>query len=103
MAQVAIGRLVEIIDNLEWPDPKASEGPVIESQVAVLRAIARQPGSVILYEDPARAGTKPIRFRTIRRLVELGDLEIHQSDQSQKLYLVLSNEGWDRITKVDKE
>ncbi len=94
--------LERIFANLRWPDPKSTEGILIEDQIGVLQAIAKEPGSVIPFEDPPRAGDRPIRFRTVRRLVELDQLWITQADHNNNLYLTLTARGWDRITvKLD--
>ena len=75
---------------------------MIEDQIGVLKAIAKEPGSVIPFEDPPRAGGKPIRFRTVRRLVELDQLWVTQANHNNNLYLTLTARGWDRITvKLD--
>lgn len=103
-ATYALERLSKILSEMriQYLDPKRTEGSVIENQVAVLKVIAQQPGSVIPYVDPPRAGNKPIRFRTVRRLVELDQLGIRQSDLNNSLYLFLTARGWERITvKLD--
>jgi len=96
-------RWAEILTSLRWPDPKPTEGGiVIEGQLEVLKAIAKEPGSVIPFENSPRAGDRPIRFRTVRRLVELDQLGIRHSDQDNNLYLTLTARGWERITvKLD--
>ena len=105
-------RLIErIFDKLRWPDPKPSEGIVIEDQIGVLKAIAKEPGSIIKDEEPYRAG-KPLRYRTVQRLLELGQLTNGQDDRSIAYshivrdvglpYITLTARGWERITvKLD--
>ncbi len=103
--------LERIFANLRWPDPKPTEGIVIEDQIGVLQAIAQQPGSIIKDEEPYRAG-KPLRYRTVQRLLGLGQLTNGQDDRSIAYshivrdiglpYITLTARGWDRITvKLD--
>ena len=92
--------LKRIFANLRWPDSKPSEGIVIEDQIGVLQAIAEQPGSIIKDEEPHRAG-KPLRYRTVQRLLALDDLVYHRTDNGT-LYIVVTSKGWERITDVDK-
>jgi hypothetical protein len=101
-ATYALERLSEILSDwkLQFPDPKPSEGIVIENQVLVLRAIAHQPGSIIKDEEPYRAG-KPLRYRTVRRLLDLGLLTSGRDDRGID-YITVTPKGWDRITDVDK-
>ena len=94
--------LERIFANLRFPDPKPSEGHMIESQEAVLKAIARQPGSSIHGEEPFKAD-RPLRYRTVQRLLELGDLAFQRADDFEGTsYIVVTAQGWDRITKIDK-
>ncbi len=88
--------LERIFDKLRWPDPKPTEGIVIEDQIGVLQAIATQPGSIIKDEEPHRAG-KPLRYRTIQRLLELEQLVSGRDDRGID-YITLTARGWDRIT-----
>ncbi len=97
-------RLLErIFDKLRWPDPKPTEGILIEDQIGVLKAIAEQPGSIIKggpASEPYRAG-KPLRYRTVERLLGLEELRIGR-DLSGIEYITLTARGWDRITvKLD--
>ncbi len=94
-------RLLErIFDKLRWPDPKPSEGIVIEDQIGVLKAIAKEPGSIIKDEEPHRAG-KPLRYRTIQRLLEMEQLVSFRDDGGTS-YITLNARGWERITvKLD--
>ncbi len=93
-------RWAEILNSLRWPDSKPSEGIVIEDQIGVLQAIAQQPGSIIKDEEPHRAG-KPLRYRTIQRLLELGQLVSGRDDRGIN-YITLTARGWERITvKLD--
>ncbi len=95
--------LERIFANLKWPDPKPSEGIVIEDQIGVLKAIAKQPGSIIRVgknDEPYRAD-KPLRYRTVQRLFDLEELRNHR-DPSGIEYITLSARGWERITvKLD--
>jgi hypothetical protein len=95
--------LERIFDKLRLPDPKPSEGIVIEDQIGVLRAIAAQPGSVIRAEEPYRAG-KPLRHRTVERLLATHDLHIQRADvfMETAAVITLTAFGWERITDVDK-
>lgn len=104
MASIALDRLAEIINSVEWPDPKPTEGSVIESQMLVLKAIAERPGSVIAWSETPRVEDKPIRLRTVERLIDIGELEMRRADDADgTLYVQLTVKGWDRITKkVDK-
>ena len=91
-----------IIDFLKWPDLRPTESIVIETQEAVLKAIARQPGSIITGEEPYRAD-KPLRYRTVQRLLTLEDLSIGRGyDISGTDYITLTAQGWERITDVDR-
>ncbi len=73
---------------------------MIEDQIGVLRAIAKEPGSIIKDEEPHRAG-KPLRYRTIQRLLELEQLVSGRADRGID-YITLTARGWDRITvKLD--
>ena len=94
-------RWAEILNSLRWPDPKPTEGIVIEDQIGVLKAIAKEPGSIIKDEEPYRAG-KPLRYRTIQRLLELEQLVLGREDLRGIDYITLTARGWDRITvKLD--
>ena len=88
--------LEQIFAKLRWPDPKPTEGIVIEDQIGVLKAIAKEPGSIIKDEAPHRAG-KPLRYRTIQRLLNLEQLVSGRDDRGID-YITLSARGWDRIT-----
>ena len=93
--------LERIFANLRWPDPKPSEGIVIEDQIGVLRAIAKQPGSMIRADDPYRAG-KPLRHRTVDRLLTMHHLHIQRADDIESTSVItLTAFGWERITDVD--
>ncbi len=98
--------LERIFSNLRWPDPE-SEDFVIESQDAVLKAVARQPGSAIKADEPYRAD-RPLRYRTVQRLLEFGDLAFQRADDAEgTTYIIVTAQGWNRITgdrhiKVDK-
>ncbi len=99
-------RWAEILNSLRWPDPKPPEGIVIEDQIGVLKAIAKQPGSIIKDEEPHslvlvfRAG-KALRYRTIHRLLEMEQLVIGRDDRGIN-YITLTARGWERITvKLD--
>ena len=97
--------LERIFANLRWPDPKPSEGIVIEDQIGVLRAIAKEPGSIIkvnTIDVPYRAG-KPLRYRTVQRLLELEQLTLQRAHDGSDLTLItLTARGWERITvKLD--
>ncbi len=99
-------RLIKrIFDKLRWPDPKPSEGIVIEDQIGVLKAIAKQPGSIIRVEDPSLPyrADKPLRYRTVIRLIEMDQLTIqHADDATGTNYITLTARGWERITvKLD--
>ena len=97
-----LDRLAEIFTSLSWPDSKTAEVSVIERQESVLYIIAQQPGSVIAWSENLRAGDKPIRLRTVTRLVDMGELEILRADNPEgTLYVQLTIAGWDRIAKVD--
>ena len=81
---------------------------MIEDQIGVLQAIAKQPGSIIKDEKPHRAG-KPLRYRTVKRLLDMGDLSTGRGYNSSGTdvtlgyeYITLTSAGWERITNVDK-
>ncbi len=75
---------------------------MIESQEAVLKAIARQPGSSIHGDEPFKAD-KPLRYRTVQRLLELEDLALQRADDNDgTTFIIVTAQGWDRITKIDK-
>ncbi len=93
--------LEQLFSKLRWPDPKPTEGIVIEDQIGVLKAIAKEPGSIIKDVEPHRAG-KPLRYRTIQRLLELKQLVLGREDLRGIAYITLTARGWDRITiKLD--
>jgi hypothetical protein len=93
--------LERIFDKLRWPDPKPSEGIVIEDQIGVLKAIAEQPGSVIR-ADNLWAG-KPLRHRTVERLLAMHDLFLQRADDMESTSVItLTAFGWERITDVDR-
>jgi hypothetical protein len=94
-----LDRVAEVLHSLRWSDLKPSEGIVIEDQIGVLRAIAHSPGSIIKDEEPHRAG-KPLRYRTIQRLLKLEQLTNGLDDRGIG-YITLTAEGWDRIVVVD--
>ena len=107
MTALALDRLAEVIGSLEWPDPKPlslKDPSMIERQESVLRVIAQRPGSAIVWSETPRADERPIRLRTVERLVDMGELEILRADNAEgTLYIQLTAKGWDRITKkMDK-
>jgi hypothetical protein len=98
-----VNLLERIFDKLRLPDPKPSEGIVIEDQEGVLEAIAQQPGSIIKMSNPYRAG-KPLRYRTVMRLLDREDLVITvAADLESTAYITLTAKGWDRLLTVDKQ
>ena len=104
LSRFALNRFAEVIARLEFPDsPSSQDPPMLESQTFVLRAIAEQPGSVIRAMEPYRAGDKPLRARTVERLLATHELHIQRADDvGGTTFITLTAFGWDRITTVDK-
>ncbi len=98
----ALGQVVRLISGVKSSLLLFKDPLILEKQNDVLKAVAQQPGSAVAWSDRMRAGDKPLRLRTIERLIELGDLEIRRADDYEgTMYLQLTVQGWDRVVKID--